>query len=386
MKVGFLLNHYDAHQVPHVVPYALELSRLYKEIEVVIITSTEEQKQFVCDIASNYSLHNCNIISLKVSALVETLDPILSKWIFAKKASFLRNNRVFLSTFNALVVPELTSLSLKKMNGFEKTKLIFTGHGAGDNPNYYPYDQRLSAFDLCLLPGRKYADILCNLGYVTKNQYAISGYPKFEAVKPLFKNLDFFKRRRTTVIYNPHHNPSDSSWHKSGTAILDYFYNNKKYNLIFSPHVLLFKRSFGRGARLPKKYKNRENVLIDQGSRHSIDMTYMNAADIYVGDVSSQIYEFLQRPRPCIIFDDTKKLAHQSDVYPHVKFGQIVDNVHDMDLSLRTSEEEHKNYISVQKNSFANTFEAIKDGTAGTRGAEIIANFLLHEKINPKWQ
>ena len=115
MKVGFLLNHYDAHQVPHIVPYALELSRLYTEIEVVIITSTEEQRQFVHDIASNYHQHNCNIISLRASALVEIFDPILSQWVFAKKASILKNNSAFLSTFNALVVPELTSLTLKKM-------------------------------------------------------------------------------------------------------------------------------------------------------------------------------------------------------------------------------------------------------------------------------
>ena len=32
-------------------------------------------------------------------------------------------------------------------------------------------------------------------------------------------------------------------------------------------------------------------------------MTYTKQADIYLGDVSSQVYEFMLKPRPCIFFN-----------------------------------------------------------------------------------
>ena len=44
-------------------------------------------------------------------------------------------------------------------------------------------------------------------------------------------------------------------------------------------------------------------VIIDLGSERSLDMTYSRAADIYAGDVSSQVYEFLDRPKPCVFLN-----------------------------------------------------------------------------------
>lgn len=40
-------------------------------------------------------------------------------------------------------------------------------------------------------------------------------------------------------------------------------------------------------------------ILIDLGSKRLLDMSYTSGADIYLGDVSSQVYEFLDTPRPC---------------------------------------------------------------------------------------
>jgi hypothetical protein len=43
MRVAFLLNHYAVHQVPHVVPYAFELSRTYPDLDVVIACSSKQE-------------------------------------------------------------------------------------------------------------------------------------------------------------------------------------------------------------------------------------------------------------------------------------------------------------------------------------------------------
>ena len=70
----------------------------------------------------------------------------------------------------------------------------------------------------------------------------------------------------------------------------------------------------------------RSQILIDTGSERCVDMTYTSAADIYVGDVSSQVCEFLETPRPCVFLN-----AHQIDWqnnpdFAHWHFGDVVDD------------------------------------------------------------
>ena len=50
---------------------------------------------------------------------------------------------------------------------------------------------------------------------------------------------------------------------------------------------------------MPKQLLRAPNLRFDPGSPASTDMTYTRAADIYLGDVSSQVYEFIAEPRPC---------------------------------------------------------------------------------------
>src|SRR3546814_11985302 len=44
-------------------------------------------------------------------------------------------------------------------------------------------------------------------------------------------------------------------------------------------------------------------VMIDLASDRLFDMSYTSGADIYLGDVSSQVYGFLATPRPCLFLD-----------------------------------------------------------------------------------
>ena len=386
MKIGFLLNHYDSHQVPHIVPYAFKLSELYPDAEVIILSSTEEQKDFAKKISSDYRNQRCKFIDVKASLIIELIDPILSKIVFARKSAVIRKNIALFSSFDALVVPEVTSLSLKKHPSFKDVKLIFTGHGSGDNENLGSYDKRLSEFDLCLLPGQKYAKGLTEHGFLRHNNFAISGYPKFEAVRALpHKPIKLFKNSRPTIVYNPHHHPSYSSWPLLGEDILEYFYNNQNFNFIFAPHVLLFKRKWGKGFKLPSKYQTTDNIIIDPGSRRSVDMTYMRAADLYLGDCSSQIYEFLAHPRPCV-FLNTLGIKTDRPTLPYYcwNFGPIVDRLEDLGMTINTALADQSNYIDIQKRAFTHTFE-INDISSAERGARIIEEFTRTGKVDQKW-
>ncbi|HFC04923.1 MAG TPA: hypothetical protein ENJ55_04390, partial [Rhizobiales bacterium] len=266
-KVGFILNHYDVHQVPHVVPYAFELSRLYEGVEVVLLCSSKAQADFAAEIGAGYDPHNVKTVLLPVPLPIKLADPLLSKFVFARKHFALSHNRKLLSGFDILVVPEMTSLALKRHKEFANVKMVRASHGAGDRPGG-SLNERMGLFDMTLLPGQKYADRLLELGFVDREKAAVVGYPKFEAMQKLgIGRKKLFNNDRPVVVYNPHHTRSQSSWHQMGTSVLDYFYSSPDFNLIFAPHTMLFKRSWSKGERLPERYKSNEHVLVDTESR-----------------------------------------------------------------------------------------------------------------------
>jgi hypothetical protein len=106
-------------------------------------------------------------------------------------------------------------------------------------------------------------------------------------------------------------------------------------------------------------------------------MTYMLAADIYLGDVSSQVYEFLLQPRPCIFLNGHRVMWRDNPYYCHWTLGQVVD---DVQTNLRPALEKafisHSHFLPQQRGAFAYTFRMESDCTAAQRGADVIARFL----------
>lgn len=385
MRIGFLLNHYGLHQVPHVVPYAFELSRRHGAAEVTIFCSTQAEEDFAVAIGKGYPGHRCAFRRLHIPLWVKLAEPLASPFVFLRKNAALKANAGSFAGLDALVVPEMTSLVLSRMAGLEKLKLIFTGHGAGDNRLGGSFNARIGQFDLALLPGRKYAEGLQEAGHLPKDRYAIAGYPKLEAMTKLgIGRPRLFANDRPVVIYNPHHDRGLTSWHRFGAGVLDFFHDSPDYNLIFAPHVVLFQRAWSKGARLPARYRSTANMLIDTGSIGSADMTYLRAADIYLGDVSSQIYEFLEEPRPCVFLD-----AHHTDwrsdpSYRQWHFGPLIDDVSKLPEALRLALRDRPKYRDVQIAAYRHTFEIGKQ-EAGERGADIIAQFVAHGTIDRQW-
>ena len=88
-----------------------------------------------------------------------------------------------------------------------------------------------------------------------------------------------------------------------------YFAGQSRFNCIVAPHIMLHQRRIHISPAhkvvkwrndLPADLLKAPNIHFDFGSPNSVDMTYTLAADIYLGDVSSQIYEWIIKPRPAI--------------------------------------------------------------------------------------
>ncbi|BCX82771.1 CDP-ribitol ribitolphosphotransferase/teichoic acid ribitol-phosphate polymerase [Methylomarinovum caldicuralii] len=380
MKVGFLFNHYAPHQVPHAAPYAFELSRRHPGFEVVIAYSAAHEKRMLDAIAALYPGHRCRFRRLRPSWLYALVDPIVSLKSLRRKREVLRNNLDFFRSLDVLVAPERNCLQLRTRYGLTDLIMIHARHGAGDREG--GFDEKSGAFDFTLLPGRKYVDRLTELGRLRPGSYAAVGWPKFEVVRGLGKGRQrFFANDNPVVVYNPHFDQAVSSWRPMGLEVLEFFARNRDFNLIFAPHVVLFKRRLRHGAHLPRRYRKLPNIHIDTGSMASTDMTYMLAADIYLGDVSSQVYEFLLEPRPCVFLNGHRVDWQGNPFYYHWNLGQVVDDVAtQLRPALERAEALQETYLPRQREAFAYTFLTCNDSTAAERGADAIAEFLQRKR------
>jgi hypothetical protein len=378
MQIGFLFNHYAPHQVPHAAPYAFELSRRHPEIDVTVACATAAEERLARRIAGLYPEHRARFVRLHPGPVERLLDLWQSARKFARKKGVLRRHLGFFRSLDALVAPERHCYMLRSRFGLDRLTLIHARHGAGDREG--GFDERSGAFDLTLQPGRKYVDRLGSLGLLKPGGYAVAGWPKLEvmrALRPLRPKL--FPNDRPVVVYNPHFDQDVASWSRMGLAVLDFFLANPAWNLIFAPHVVLFRRHRRHGAVLPDRYRKAANILIDTGSERSVDMTYLRAADLYLGDVSSQVYEFLEEPRPCI-FLNAHGVPWQGDpCYLHWTLGQVVERVEPgLGEALAAAFPRHSAFLPRQRELFAYTFHDEPGSTAAERGAEAIARFVAH--------
>src|SRR3546814_16149048 len=97
--------------------------------------------------------------------------------------------------------------------------------------------------------------------------------------------------------------------------------------LVVAPHVRLFAEASDAERAAVAKLAVPGKVMIDLASDRLFDMSYTSGADIYLGDVSSQVYEFLATHRP-VLFLDAHVVDWEGD--PDYLFGALADVVSDI--------------------------------------------------------
>ena len=370
-RIGFL--HIDnVHQVYHSASIAFELSRIAPEFSVELIVSTKANLILLQKLAENFPEHNCKFVYLKRYFFQNDIIQKIRNKPFPRKSLIFKHNKKLLSEYDAFISTDFYSILLKKRFGIKKAKYIFAFHGAGDGTS--GYNEHVGMYDHYLFSGNKTKDRCSELGYLNEKKWKIIGYPKFDFYPKENLNPGLFPNSRPTIIYNPHFDDALSSWPHWGEEILEYFYNSEKYNLIFAPHIMLFGK-FKRSRRL-KKFKNASNIIIDKGgSLEGINMTYTRLADLYLGDVSSQIYEFMYRPRPCIFLNPNKTAWTNNPSYLFWKMGPVLTSINELDSMLSSGLKSNEQYVATQKSLVSQTFD-LTDTLSGTRGANAIIEFL----------
>ena len=152
--------------------------------------------------------------------------------------------------------------------------------------------------------------------------------------------------------------------------MLQRFAVDGRYNLIFAPHIRLFDGNpappeLARFAAAP-------NIHVDLAGPAMIDMTYTRMADVYLGDVSSQIYEFIRTPRPCAFLDAHRIDWQGREGYRFWRFGPVVETAAQVLEAVDRAQADHASlYLAEQQAGLAETFD-LQARASSERAAEAI--------------
>jgi len=369
-RVGFLYFE-EIHHIPHFIRIATELSK--NDDYIVDILTFNNSHEYLFKLITLLDSKNIVVKQLKRPFLRQIIDNITGR----KKPSpiFLyKKYKKLLLNYDALVFTEKNHKYVYKYRGENKKPyLILVNHGPAGRG--YSFQPSVMLFDLTLLPGTFYVNRLKKENLLIPN-YAIVGYSKFDVITKENQNIKLFNNNKQTVLYNPHFNKINSSWYNHGKQVLEYFYNSEDYNLIFAPHIYLFNRKgFLKPSEINEKYFKKDNLHIDLGSINSSNMTYDYNSDIYLGDVSSQVYEFQVKSRPCI-FINTERIDWKDNInYRFWQTGDVIESIVELDKTLKNLDYNKEAYLKIQKQFFKENFLIDENYTASEKGAIAINDF-----------
>ncbi len=366
-KIGFIFLD-ELHHIHHFLSPAVELSRI-KGFEVDILTY-ENSHGYLKKLINLMGGEQVNIVMLSTYLYRRVIERINKREQPSALYIYEKHIKKFLK-YDALVFTDHTAgkISKAKKKPFQPL-LVLLGHGAGDRA--YGYKETHNLFNLALVAGEKKFNRLGREFPNREFEVKIGGYSKFDVVEIEFKENNLFSNSNQTVLYCPHFDKALSSWQSDGQAIMNFFLTHPEFNLIFAPHYNLFnKKSSKKSLSAIKEFVDVPNIYIDLGSYNSTNMSYTLGCDIYLGDISSQAYEFMYKIRPMIFYNAHNINWQGDDNYMMWNVGKVVNSINELELALQAIEEWADGFEEKQKLLFANTFD-INDEKPGLRIARLI--------------
>ncbi len=182
--------------------------------------------------------------------------------------------------------------------------------------------------------------------------FAADKVPVVGSVKATFRNSTrralAFPERRPVVMYNPHWQRHRSSWWDWGRQIVRHLVEQDRYNVILAPHQRLAEGD-AELARILADAARHPHVHSDLDSFAMVDGSYPAAADIYLGDTSSQVIEFMARPRPCVFLNNGGIDWRHSAGHVMWEAGEVVEALDGLEAALSRAASVHGEFVSAQQ-------------------------------------
>lgn len=363
--IGFVLIGGE-HQLLHIVPVAAELTR-HPGVQVALFAATPHLAGATQDLMRRLESGPYSLQMLQLPSVAERLARKSITGGSLKLMRLLAHART-LRHCCLLVTAERTSTVLKRLPGY-CPPMIHLRHGVGDRA--VGFERRIALFDDLIVGGEKDRRRTIEAGLLPPDRCHACGYVKLSAVRKLRQGAPaLFANERPTVLYNPHFQPRLSSW-RHARSVIGAIRDSGLFNLIVAPHVRMFAASDRRKRAEWEDLAVPDQVLVDLGSPRSMDMTYTLAADLYLGDVSSQVYEFAADPRPCVFLDSHAASWLGNPDYLMWEMGEVVERPEDVLPALLRAGALHGQYRERQCRLVA---DAVGDASPGSaqRAAQVI--------------
>ena len=395
-SILFLFNHDAAHQAAHIAGVMEALVRRHSGIACYAAVGTPEIERELRKLVSAEAARSIRWTDLSLGKLADLALALPNRILPARRLARLRSNDDVFGAMDLIVSTERTCLHLRKRlrarMGEGAPRFAYVPHGSGDrNVAYHP---ALADFDIMLLSGQKLVDEMVSRGLTSPEQCHLIGYPKFDAID-VTRSEALFENGLPTFVYNPHFDPKLSSWYDHGPELLQQFAARaNQFNLVFAPHVMLFRkpihvsleyRTMRRPPAIPPEAYNAPNILIDIDGPRLFDMSYTLAADGYIGDMSSQIYEFLIKRRPAF-FIDTHSAQHPDEEANRAFWqnGPVVQSIGALMEMLPRWREIGEQFRPAQDKLFQYTIDNIPGTRSVDRAADILGDLAIQSGRRPK--
>lgn len=235
----------------------------------------------------------------------------------------------------AVVCAEQTSLWLPRLFPF-LPPFVKTSHGVGSMSARD--DRRRRAPALTLVPSERERQTYLDRGFNPQRILA-TGYVKASFRQRTHRRLAFAEER-PIILYTPHWQAHRSSWPLWGPQVVDALAKQSEFNVVLAPHQRLIEKApelrevLEAVAHLP-------HVHCDIDSFATVDGSYTSASNIYLGDTSSQVVEFLMRPRPCVFLNPQGADWRTDPAYAQWQCGEVVEAPGDLIPAIRRAASSH---------------------------------------------
>jgi hypothetical protein len=264
-----------------------------------------------------------------------------------------------------VVCAEQTSLWLPRLLPILPMRFVKTSHGVGsmsarDDP------RRRAAYRM-LVPSEQERETYLARGFPAERVIA-TGYVK-SAFRPASRTRPF-DGSRPVLVYAPHWQRHRSSWWAWGREIVAMLARQDRFDVILAPHQRLAERD--PAVRAVCKAAAGAHVHVADEGFARVDGSYMAAADMYLGDTSSQVVEYLANPRPCVFLDPDRIDWRATDDHGFWACGEVVDDLAMLSAALDRAGVEHPRYLDAQR-----AYAGAALGVTGRRAAENAADAVL---------
>lgn len=352
--------------IPHLYPVLAAVAELAPECRIDVWTSTSTSEALIGGWISDLNAPLLRMRRAPGFRRIDDAEPGRNSALPAKLPMLARMLPALART-RVVVTAEQTSLWLPALLPLP-SRFVNMLHGAGSMMNRA--DRRRRVPYKTLVAAERERSALAAFG-VPPDRIAVIGYAK-AGFRHRTMARPQFAEDRPIILYTPHWQKHRSSWWRWGPQVLEALLASGRYNVIFAPHQRLSERA-PEVRSIVARLAGRPDLHCDLDSFAMVDGSYTAAADIYLGDTSSQVVEFLMRPRPCL-FLDAQGVDWEGDAsYDMWKAGEVVTDIEQLLPSLARAAGQQPRFHDAQL-AFASESLGDTSGEVPCRAArEVIA-------------